>query len=54
MPQIGFKPTTPVFEQTKAVHALDGAATSISVFQNRSRLRETWDQELDAKICLFK
>jgi hypothetical protein len=26
-----FEPTTPVFERTKTVHALDGAATVISV-----------------------
>jgi hypothetical protein len=29
MPQVGFKPTTPVFEQTKTVHTLDRAATLI-------------------------
>jgi hypothetical protein len=29
MPQLGFQPTTPVFEQVKTVHALDNAATVI-------------------------
>jgi hypothetical protein len=29
MPEVGFDPTTPVFERTKTVHALDGAATVI-------------------------
>jgi hypothetical protein len=29
MPQVGFKPTIPVFERTKAVHALDCANTVI-------------------------
>jgi hypothetical protein len=27
MPEFGFEPTIPVFEQAKAVHALDRAAT---------------------------
>jgi hypothetical protein len=27
MPGVGFKPTTPVFEWAKTVHALDRAAT---------------------------
>jgi hypothetical protein len=26
MPQVGFEPTIPVFERTKTVRALDGAA----------------------------
>jgi hypothetical protein len=30
MPRVGFKPTMPVFEQVKTVHALDCAATMIS------------------------
>jgi hypothetical protein len=29
MPGVGFKPTTPEFERTKTVHALDSAATVI-------------------------
>jgi hypothetical protein len=29
MLRVGFEPTTPVFEQSKAVHALDSAATVI-------------------------
>jgi hypothetical protein len=29
MPQVGFQPTTPVFEQAKTVLALDCAATLI-------------------------
>jgi hypothetical protein len=29
MPRVGFKPTIPVFEQAKTVHALDRAATVI-------------------------
>jgi hypothetical protein len=29
MPQVGFKSTTPVFQQVKTVHALDCAATWI-------------------------
>jgi hypothetical protein len=30
MPQMGFEPTIPVFEQAKTVYALDRAATVIS------------------------
>jgi hypothetical protein len=29
MPQVGFEPTIPVFEQAKTVHVLDGAAIVI-------------------------
>jgi hypothetical protein len=29
MPQVGFKPTIPVFEQEKTVYVLDSAATVI-------------------------
>jgi hypothetical protein len=29
MPQMGFEPTIPVFEQVKTIHALDTAATVI-------------------------
>jgi hypothetical protein len=29
MPQLGFEPTTPVFERSKTVHALDRAVTVI-------------------------
>jgi hypothetical protein len=29
MPQVGFEPTIPVFEQAKTVHGLDRAATVI-------------------------
>jgi hypothetical protein len=29
MPSVGFEPTTPVFERTKTVHALDRGATVI-------------------------
>jgi hypothetical protein len=29
MPQVGFEPTIPVFEQAKTVHALDRAAAVI-------------------------
>jgi hypothetical protein len=29
MPQVAFKPTTPVFERSKTVYALDRAATVI-------------------------
>jgi hypothetical protein len=29
MPRVGLKPTIPVFEQVRAVHALDSAATVI-------------------------
>jgi hypothetical protein len=31
MPWVGFKPTTPSFERTKTVHALDRAATVIRI-----------------------
>jgi hypothetical protein len=31
MPSVGFEPTNPVFEREKMVHALDRAATVISV-----------------------
>jgi hypothetical protein len=31
MPRVGFEPTIPVFERTKIVHALDGAATEIDI-----------------------
>jgi hypothetical protein len=31
MPQTGFKPTNPVFQQKKAVHASDCAATVVNV-----------------------
>jgi hypothetical protein len=27
MPQVGFEPTTSVFERAKTIHALDGADT---------------------------
>jgi hypothetical protein len=29
MPRVGFKPTIPVFERAKKVHALDRAATVV-------------------------
>jgi hypothetical protein len=32
MPRVGLKPTIPVFERAKAVHALDLAATVIDKF----------------------
>jgi hypothetical protein len=32
MPRVEFKPTTPVFEQTKKVHALDYAAIVVGDF----------------------
>jgi hypothetical protein len=31
MPHVGFEPTIPMFEQAKTVHALDRAATVISL-----------------------
>jgi hypothetical protein len=31
MPQVGFEPTIPVFEQVKTVHALDGTVTVIGI-----------------------
>jgi hypothetical protein len=31
MPRMGFESTTPVFERTKLVHALDRAATLIGI-----------------------
>jgi hypothetical protein len=34
MPQVGFEPTTPVFKQTKTVHALDRAATVIGTLES--------------------
>jgi hypothetical protein len=36
MPQVRFEPTTPVFEREKTVHALDRAATVVSVLQTCS------------------
>jgi hypothetical protein len=33
MPQVGFKPTIPVFEREKTFHALDHAAT-VTFLQN--------------------
>jgi hypothetical protein len=32
MPQVGFEPTTPVFERAKTVHALDRVATVIGPY----------------------
>jgi hypothetical protein len=32
-PQVQFEPTTPMFERTKTVHALDRAATVIGVYR---------------------
>jgi hypothetical protein len=32
MPQVGFQPTIPMFEQAKTYHALDGAATVVVKF----------------------
>jgi hypothetical protein len=34
MPQMGFEPTTPVFERAKTVHAPDRAATVIGSSEN--------------------
>jgi hypothetical protein len=34
MPQVGFEPTIPVFEQAKAVHTVDRAATVIGNLSN--------------------
>jgi hypothetical protein len=31
MPRVRFEPTTPVFERTKTIHALDGGATVIGL-----------------------
>jgi hypothetical protein len=31
MPRVGFEPTIPAFRRAKRVHALDGAATTISL-----------------------
>jgi hypothetical protein len=36
MPRVAFEPTIPVFERTKTVHALDGAATVIGVHPHYS------------------
>jgi hypothetical protein len=38
MPPVGFKPTIPVFELAKTVHALDGAATLIGAMQTQDTL----------------
>jgi hypothetical protein len=35
MPQLGFEPTIPVFEQANTVHALDQAATVIGTLASR-------------------
>jgi hypothetical protein len=35
-PQVGFEPEIPVFEQSKAGHALDGAAIVIGRYFNQS------------------
>jgi hypothetical protein len=43
MPQVGFKPITLVFEGTKAVHALDRAATEIKKSGNRKIDKEISD-----------
>jgi hypothetical protein len=32
MPQVGFEPTIPVFEQAKTVHALSRAVTVIGIY----------------------
>jgi hypothetical protein len=36
---VGFKPTTPLFEQRKTFHALDQAATVISYLNSRGEKR---------------
>jgi hypothetical protein len=33
MPRVRFEPTIPVFEQAKAIHALDGAATVVGLIR---------------------
>jgi hypothetical protein len=33
MPKVGFKPTIPVFERAKTVHALDHPATVIGIYR---------------------
>jgi hypothetical protein len=38
MPQVGLKPTIPVFEQAKMVHALDCVATVIGLVIHVTKL----------------
>jgi hypothetical protein len=38
MPRVEFEPTIPAFERMKTVHALDRAATVISVYKYTSML----------------
>jgi hypothetical protein len=35
MPRVEFEPTIPVFERTKTVHVLHGAANVIGIYLNR-------------------
>jgi hypothetical protein len=35
MPRVGFEPTVPVFERAKTVHALDRAATVITILRTK-------------------
>jgi hypothetical protein len=45
MPRVGFEPKIPLFERTKAVHALDGAATVIG-FVHATNVKLT-------RMCLY-
>jgi hypothetical protein len=43
MPRAGFEPTTPVFERSKTVRALDGEVTGTGKYVNQRNIRKTYD-----------
>jgi hypothetical protein len=45
MPQVGFRPTIPVFERAKTVHALDRAANMIGKYFYDKHFKNTGQYE---------
>jgi hypothetical protein len=53
MPQVGFEPTTPVFERAKIVHALDSAATVIGDFTSYVNIKSIPTKLTLSKLIYF-
>jgi hypothetical protein len=55
IPQAGFEPTTPVFEQAKTVHALERAATVIGTFRHYITVTAVkWGTECNVLFSCFR
>jgi hypothetical protein len=53
-PRVGLEPTIPVFEQAKAVHALDRAATAIGTTTTTANYNDTFISNYCSHHCYYK